>query len=136
MVSSLIRYLAGTIRYLAGTCTVLATCFVPALAEDVRLAPDTPTLIAGVESVCTGVSLDTRQDPRWSGYSLKVGIAGPGGQYLGDARLVVRQSRKDLLSLTCDGPWILFRLPAGQYEVEAQLGQQTATSAAFVPASG
>ena len=101
-----------------------------------RLAPDAPTRIAGVESVCTGVGLDARQDPRWNTYSLKVEIAGPGGQYLGDEHLVLRQSGKDLLALTCDGPWILFQLPAGRYEVEARVGDQTVSSAAFAPASG
>jgi hypothetical protein len=124
------------IKRLTGVCTALVVCSVPVLAEDIRLAPDTPTTIAGIESVCTGVGLDARQDPRWAGYSLKVEVAGPSGQYLGDEHLVLRQSGKDLLSLTCDGPWILFRLPAGRYEVEAHVGQQATSSAAFAPASG
>ena len=86
-------------------------CASPAFAQEGdRLAPDVPVHVAGIESVCTGVGLDARQDPRWSSYSLKVEIAGPGGQYLGDEHLVLRQSGKDLLALTCDGPWILFQL--------------------------
>ena len=112
-------------------------CASPAFAQqEDRLALDAPTHIAGIESVCTGVGLDARQDPRWSNYSLKVEIAGPGGQYLGDEHLVLRQSGKDLLALTCVGPWILFQLPAGRYEVEARVGNQTVSSAAFAPASG
>jgi hypothetical protein len=111
-------------------------CGGPVLAQSDRLAPDAPTKIAGVESVCTGVGLDARQDARWGNYSLKVEIAGPGGQYLGDEHLVLRQSGKDLLTLTCDGPWVLFQLPAGRYEVEARVGGQTVSSAAFAPVSG
>jgi hypothetical protein len=112
-------------------------CASPAFAQQGdRLTPDAPAQIAGVESVCTGVGLDARQDPRWSNYSLKVEIAGPGGQYLGDEHLVLRQAGKDLLALTCDGPWVLFQLPAGRYEVEARVGNQRVSSAAFAPASG
>ena len=122
---------------LVRVCTGMTIfCALPAMAQAVRLPPDRPTMIAGIESVCTGVGLDARQDPRWANYPLKVEIAGPGGQYLGDEHVVLRQSGKDLLSLTCDGPWVLFQLPAGRYEVEADVGQQTASSAAFVPASG
>ena len=112
-------------------------CASPAFAQEGdRLAPDVPVHVAGIESVCTGVGLDARQDPRWSSYSLKVEIAGPGGQYLGDEHLVLRQSGKELLELSCDGPWVLFQLPAGRYEVEVHVGTQTASSAAFAPASG
>ena len=100
------------------------------------LVPDVPTSVAGIESVCTGIGLDTRQDPRWNNYSLKVEIVGPGGQYLGDEGVTVRRSGKELISLSCSGPWILFQLPQGRYEVEARIGAQTASSAAFVPATG
>lgn len=123
-------------RRLARVSMALALSSAPAMAEGIRLPPDTPTTVAGIESVCTGVGLDARQDPRWPSYSLKVEFAGPGGQYLGDEHLVLRRSGKELLSLICDGPWVLFRLPPGRYEVEAQVGQQTTTSAAFAPASG
>lgn len=130
MVSSQIRRLGQVFVGFAFLCAG------PALAQSDRLAPDAPTKIAGVESVCTGVGLDARQDPRWGKYSLKVEIAGPGGQYLGDERLVLRQSGKDLVAFTCDGPWVLFQLPAGRYEVEARVGGQTVSSAAFAPTSG
>ncbi len=106
----------------------------PVLAQE--LAMDTPTSIAGVETVCTGVGLDARQDPRWAAYGLKVEIAGEGGKYLGSEALTLRKAGKVLLEVDCGGPWLLFRLPPGRYDVEAKIGAQTASSAAFVPVNG
>ena len=106
----------------------------PVLAQG--LAMDTPTGIAGVETVCTGVGLDARQDPRWTAYGLKVEIAGAGGKYLGSEVVTLRKDGKTLLEADCGGPWILFRLPPGRYNVEARIGDQTISSAAFVPADG
>lgn len=126
-----------TIRRFIPYCLGFALCWVgPVEAQGDRVVPDTPTKVGGIESVCTGVGLDARQDPRWNSYSLKVEIAGPGGQYLGDEHLVLRRSGKDVLTLTCDGPWVLFQLPAGRYEVEARVGAQSATAGAYAPASG
>src|SRR5579872_7155118 len=89
----------------------------PALAQS--LAMDAPTNVAGVETVCTGVSLDARQDPRWTGYGLKVEIAGEGGKYLGSEVVTLRKTGKVLLEVDCGGPWLLFQLPPGRYDVEA-----------------
>ena len=110
----------------------------PAPAQEAaqELAMDTPTQIGGIEAVCTGVSLDAREDPRWAAYGLKVEIAGAGGRYLAEETIAIRQGGKTLLTAGCKGPWMMFRLPPGRYEVEARLGEQSATSAAFVPASG
>lgn len=115
----------------------LACIFISTAAmAQVSLVPDVPTSVQGIESVCTGVGLDVRQDPRWNAYSLKVEIAGPGGQYLGDERLTVSRDGKELVSLTCSGPWVLLQLPQGRYQVKADIGNQSANSAAFVPAAG
>ena len=110
----------------------------PALARDVvqNLAMDTPTQLGGIEAVCTGVSLDAREDPRWTAYGLKVEIVGARGRYLAEETLRVRQGGKTLLTAVCKGPWVMFRMPAARYEVEARLGSRSATSAAFVPRHG
>lgn len=108
----------------------------PALAQEQILAPDLPTKVAGVEAVCTGVGLNAREDPRWNAYSLKIEIAGPGGQYLGDEHVTLRRAGQEPALLSCAGPWILFQLPAGRYEVEVRIDNQTVSSPAFVPATG
>ncbi|HXJ00692.1 MAG TPA: hypothetical protein VNH44_05675 [Micropepsaceae bacterium] len=105
-------------------------------AQDSGMPFDKPTDIGGVETVCTGVSLDAREEPGWNAYPLKVELAGKGGQYLGDAHLLVAKDGKRVVELTCGGPWILFKLLAGRYQIEATIENKTASSAAYVPASG
>jgi hypothetical protein len=97
---------------------------------------DVPTEISGIETVCTGVGLDTRADPRWATYSLKVEIAGKAGQYLGDVHVEVAKDGKSVLETTCGGPWLLFKLPAGRYEVTATFEGRTASSPAYALAGG
>jgi hypothetical protein len=100
------------------------------------LVPDTPTAVNGTEVVCTGVGFDARQDPRWSAYPLKVEIAGRGGQYLGEVQVVVIKDGRNVVEVDCGGPWVLFKLPAGRYEVRATNQGRTVSSSAYVPASG
>lgn len=101
-----------------------------------RLAPDKPVQLDGLEAVCTGIGSESRADPRWQAYPLKIEVAGKGGQYLGDVALSVQQGGKELAAVQCEGPWILFRLPAGRYQIEAQTEGKTARSGAMVPAEG
>ncbi len=100
------------------------------------LPPDKPVAVAGVEAVCTGVGSDARDNPLWASYPLKIEVAGQGGQYLGDVRLTLSQGDKTIAAVGCGGPWILFRLRAGRYHVEAQTEGQTASALALVPESG
>jgi hypothetical protein len=51
-------------------------------------------------------------------------------------RLSLSQNGKALADVACDGPWILFRLPAGRYRVKALTEGKTTSSNAYVPASG
>jgi hypothetical protein len=67
---------------------------------------------------------------------LKVEIAGAGGHYLGDVTIHLKKDGAAILSASCDGPWILFRLPPGRYQVEAAINGRSVASSANVPASG
>lgn len=101
-----------------------------------KLPMDQPFRINSVDSVCTGESLDMRADARWNDYALKIEFAGPGGQYVGGETVNIAQNGKDLLNVTCAGPWLLLQLPPGRYDVTATLGGQQARSAAFVSKHG
>jgi hypothetical protein len=101
-----------------------------------RIPLDEPTQVGGVEAVCTGASLDSRNDPRWGAYPMRVEVAGKGGQFLGDVMLRVSKGDQDVLNVTCGGPWILAKLPPAHYVVAATVGSKTVTSAVAVPASG
>jgi hypothetical protein len=122
----------GVIITLAGLLLTL-----PAMAQGfTTVPPDRPVSMGDVEAVCTGASLNARENPAWASYPLRVEIAGKGGQYLGDVHLSLSQNDKTLAEVACDGPWILFRLAAGRYRLEAQTEGKTTSSNAYVPASG
>lgn len=105
-----------------------------ALAQSLPM--DTPVTIGGIETVCTGVGLDARADPRWQAYGLKIEVAGPGGDYLAGEHVTIRKDATELLAASCDAPWMLLRLPPGRYGVDARIGDQTVSSPALVPAGG
>lgn len=100
------------------------------------LPPDRPVHIGTVDAVCTGVGLDSRLDPAWSSYPLKIEIAGRAGQYLGDVALTISRDDQEVVAVQCDGPWMLFRLLPGRYQVKAQTEGQTVQSGAVVPGTG
>lgn len=106
----------------------------PGFSQPASLAMDVPIQIAGIETVCTGVGLEARENPDWGAYALKVEIAGNGGNYLGDERVTLRHNGADILSANCAGPWLLFQLPPGRYAVEAEYAGRTVSSAAMVSA--
>lgn len=102
----------------------------------IALKPDLPVKVGAVEAVCTGAGLDARQNPAWEAYPLKIEVAGRGGQYLGDIRLTLRRKADLVAAVTCDGPWVLFKAAPGAYRVEVETEGQTASSNAYVPATG
>ncbi len=81
---------------------------------------DTPMDVNGVETVCTGVGLEARSDPKWKAYPLHVEFVGKGGQMLGDAKVSITGGGKTF-DITCKGPWLLMKLPAGSYHLAADL---------------
>lgn len=101
-----------------------------------ELTPDKPVKVGDVEVVCTGVGLEARQNAAWESYPLKVEIAGRGGQFLGDVQLSISQGGRSIASVTCGGPWLLFRLAAGKYQVDGETEGKAASSSALVPAVG
>jgi len=105
-------------------------------ADEDSLPYDTPTMVEGAEAVCTGIGQDSRIDPRWNAYPLKVVLAGEGGQYLGEARLNVAAEGESMMDVRCGGPWVLFKLDPGRYTVTATINGNTAKSTAFVSATG
>jgi hypothetical protein len=94
-----------------------------------RVFRDQPFDVNGTEVVCTGIDSDSRADPRWPSYSLKLEFAGEGGQYLGEERVTVSGDGVDV-NVRCKGPWVLMKVPAGSYRVHATVangGSKTVT---------
>ena len=97
---------------------------------------DTPMKMRDIEAVCTGVGAEARSDPRWAGYRLRVEVAGTGGEYLGDVQVSIAKGGEALASVACGGPWVLFNLAPGAYDVTAEFGGESRMGKANVGAAG
>ena len=107
---------------------VLLTAATPVAAQGrlasspvLRLEPDTDARIGGVEAACTGIG-QTRSDPHWRTYPIRLEVSDAQNTYLADEEILVRSaSGRELLHVSCAAPWVLLRLPAGAYHVEAAI---------------
>jgi len=118
----------------AGVLAVIAPVAANA-AEPVALPLDTATTVDGIEVACTGIG-QTRDDPRWTAYSVRIEFSDAKSEYLADASVSLTDSAgQPLLAVTCDGPWVLLKLKEGVYKVQASLTGSTAKprSAAVKP---
>lgn len=125
---------------LASMAGVATLAIAPALAQAPgavsSLPYDTPTVVNGIDSVCTGTGDSDENNQRWATYPVKIVLAGKGGQYLAGANVTVKQGTKALLTVNCNGPWILFRLPPGRYNLSATLNGETETGNAYASQKG
>ena len=103
----------------AAVLAAMALATTAALAAE-TLTEDMPKAIDGIETVCDGTTIANRNDPKWKAYSLRMEFAGKGGQYLGGETVSLKGEELDI-SVTCEGPWVLMKLPAGSYHVSADV---------------
>lgn len=73
----------------------------------------------GIRFACAGISKESRGDPRWQAYALKISFAAADGSYLADVDVTIRDSSGDVaLEISdCLAPWVLADLAPGSYEV-------------------
>jgi hypothetical protein len=119
----------------AAIAAAVALASTAALSQE-ALEHNVPMTIDGVEVMCDGSSLNDRRDGDSRGYTLRIEVVGKGGQYLGSPTVTVKGNEHDV-SLTCKGPWVVMKLPAGTYQVAADVpdaGQKDMT--VRVPAGG
>jgi hypothetical protein len=106
----------------------------PTLAA--TLKADQPVSVGGVETVCTGSSVDARSNPQWRDYSLRLEFVGEAGQYLGDEQVDVK-GHGESLGVHCAGPWVLMNLPEGYYIIATSVAEVSHKDIiGRVPASG
>jgi hypothetical protein len=134
-------------KILASSSFVLAACLSPlavyeASAQDNTtqvpqlLVLDTPTDVNGIETVCTGIDSDSRNDPRWMAYPLRLEFAAGSRAYVADETVSIAGGGT-ALQVHCPGPWLLAKLPAGKYNVIATVeGGITKSATVTVPKSG
>ena len=117
-----ISALAIIISVAAGTALAL-----PSLSLTAAAVQGQPTTISGIETVCTGVGSD-KDNPAWGGYPVKLIFADPKGGDVAQEHVAVLQGGSPIVETDCDAPWVLMKLPPGQYSVRAMLrdgGSQT-----------
>ena len=90
----------------------------------------------GIEAVCTGVSLDERNDPRWESYPLRVELVNTAGEYLSGEQVTLSKDGEALAAVNCAGPWVLFKIAPGAYSVSAEIAGMSQESKVNVAGPG
>jgi hypothetical protein len=83
---------------------------------------DRTTVIQGVEAACTGLGKAERDNPAWDSFPVRVEFADTRSQYLTDVEVRVATAKgKPVVRLSCGAPWVLLKLPPGDYRVSGRL---------------
>ena len=94
------------------------------VAHQALSAADIERTYQGVRYACAGVSQESRDDPRWSSYPVKLVFAAADGGFLGDVRVKISDGTDaTVLQAHCLSPWLLVDLAPGSYKVEAMARQ-------------
>lgn len=120
-VTSFVRTMAAGFPGLV-FATGLAMAAAPAAGQPsagpVPVALDQTVAINGIEVACTGVG-EARDDLRWQAFGVRIEFSNGRNEYLGGGAIRLRDhTGAQRLEVSCDGPWILLKLPAGAYTVE------------------
>ncbi|MFI4974083.1 MAG: hypothetical protein ACHP84_06055 [Caulobacterales bacterium] len=82
---------------------------------------DSETVLAGIPVACTGIG-QTKQDPKWAAYPVRLEFANPKHEYLADEVVTLYDGGRPRFTMSCEGPWVLMTLPAGKgFKVEAMV---------------
>jgi hypothetical protein len=83
-------------------------------------AGDQEQVLDGIKYACAGGGEESRQDPRWPAYPLRLTFAAAGGLYLADVDVTIRDgSGAEVIRIEgCYAPWLLVDLAPGTYRVE------------------
>lgn len=108
----------------------------PAHADSLPM--DQPINVNGIETACSGIGEDAKENPLWKEYPVRVEFSNGGAQYLSGAHVTLSQGGKTLTSFDCSGAWVLFKnlKPGASYKIAATIIDQVGAgekSATFTP---
>jgi hypothetical protein len=88
-------------------------------ADEIAATPnDSVASFAGNDYACTGIA-ESKYDPRWDAFPLKIVVATVEGDYLGDFRVTIADNAGEIvMDAHCLAPWLLVDLPAGHYDAK------------------
>jgi len=107
-------------RYAITGAMAFALCATAAQADG-DLAMNSPVMVSGIETVCTGIA-ETRDDPRWTAYPVRIEFSNTAAQLVAGAHVVLADARgAKLAEFGCPGSIVLFKLSPGRYKVTATI---------------
>ena len=107
------------------------------LAAGAQAITDPELDYRGLRYACTGLAAESRDDPRWQGYSTKLVFATASGSYLANINVtIVDDTDLIVLEAHCDAPWLMIDLAPGRYRVEAIARQSIGKSFDLTVPSG
>ena len=112
----------------AAVAVAIAASPLLAFADPVRVPLDQETTVGGIGVGCTGIG-QTKNDPKWKAYSVKLEFADAQRALLANETVSLSDGNTQVLDVACEGPWLLLKLPAGKaFTVEANLAEKTTAS--------
>ena len=111
-------------NFLGGTTLLLASLAFSSVAAD-PLPMDRPLQLNGLEVVCTGIG-ESKDDPHWKAYPIRIEFSNGGAQYLSGATVKITQGARQIASLDCPGAWVLVKGTVGKYRVDASIDNSNA----------
>jgi hypothetical protein len=103
-------------------------------AQPVPLRLDHETIVNGIGIGCTGIG-QTKDAPKWNAYSVKIEFADSQRGLLADETMTLSAGGAPIATVTCEGPWILLKLPPGKaYQVSGNVPGTAATEGMTVTA--
>jgi hypothetical protein len=86
-----------------------------------QMAVDKDVVLGGVHLACTGIG-ETRADPKWTDYPVRVEFSNARNEYMIDALVGLIDAKGEaVVVVRCDSPWLLLNPPPGTYSVYAHL---------------
>ena len=110
-----------------------------AAAPSVASAQDAPVIGQEIAYASGGIGTNERDEMKamMADYSLKLEFAVEGsGAYLSDISVTVQRGAETVFQVVDVGPWLLVKLPAGNYRVIAVSDDRTTEATIEVPESG